>query len=45
MYDELVFEIKEECVDDYKVEICKLMLEVVIFDVLLIVEVDSGDNW
>ena len=45
VHDELVFEIKEECVDDYKAEICKLMSEAATLDVPLIVEADSGDNW
>jgi len=45
VHDELVFEIKEECVDDYKTEICKLMSEAATLDVPLIVEADSGDNW
>ena len=45
VHDELVFEIKEECVDEFKAEICKLMSEAATLDVPLIVEADSGDNW
>ena len=45
VHDELVFEIKEECVGDYMQHICLLMSQAAALDVPLIVESDSGDNW
>lgn len=45
MYDEFVFEIKEEYVDKYVVIIVKLMEMVVSLNVFLVVEVGVGNNW
>ncbi|MFC3032963.1 DNA polymerase I [Pseudoalteromonas fenneropenaei] len=45
VHDELVFEIKTELVEDYKVKICELMSAAAKLDVPLLVEADSGDNW
>ena len=45
VHDELVFEIKTECVEQYTAEICQLMSDAAKLDVPLVVEVDSGDNW
>ena len=45
VHDELVFEIKTECVEQYTAEICQLMSDAAKLDVPLVVEADSGDNW
>lgn len=45
VHDELVFEIKTECVEQYTAEICRLMSDAAKLDVPLVVEADSGDNW
>ncbi|WP_404342311.1 DNA polymerase I [Pseudoalteromonas mariniglutinosa] len=45
VHDELVFEIKQDCVEQYTKQICQLMSDAAKLDVPLIVEADSGDNW
>ena len=45
VHDELVFEIKQECVESYTQKICQLMSEAADLDVPLIAESDQGDNW
>ncbi len=45
VHDELVFEIKTDCVDAYTKHICELMSQAATLDVPLIVEADEGDNW
>ncbi|SGY94012.1 DNA polymerase I [Moritella viscosa] len=45
VHDELVFEIKEEHVDDYIVNIKTLMAAAMSLDVPLLAEAGVGDNW
>ena len=45
VHDELVFEIKEECVEQYVKTINKLMEDCVKLDVPLVVEAGVGNNW
>jgi DNA polymerase-1 len=45
VHDELVFEIKTECTEQYTQQICELMSQAAQLDVPLIVEADEGDNW
>ena len=45
VHDELVFEIKEEKVDEYVKKINHLMESCVSLDVPLVVEAGVGDNW
>lgn len=45
VHDELVFEIKTECLTSYTEQICQLMSEAAKLDVPLVVEADQGDNW
>lgn len=45
VHDELVFEIKEDRVDEYVAKIKSLMEKTVELDVPLVVEVGIGDNW
>ncbi len=45
VHDELVFEIKEERVDEYIAKIKSLMEETVELDVPLVVDVGIGNNW
>lgn len=45
VHDELVFEIKEEKVQDYMVRINQLMEQAATLDVPLLVEAGVGDNW
>ncbi len=45
VHDELVFEIRENKLDEYKLIINKLMSEAVELSVPLIVDIGTGDNW
>ena len=45
VHDELVFEIKAECVDDYVLKIKQLMADAMVLDVPLIADAGVGDNW
>ena len=45
VHDELVFEIKEQNVDEYKTKICELMESACSLSVPLIVEAGEGKNW
>ena len=45
VHDELVFEIKQECVEQYVKKINSLMESCVALDVPLVVEAGVGDNW
>ncbi len=45
VHDELVFEVPDSEVDVFKKEIPNLMEKVANFDIPLIVEIGSGDNW
>lgn len=45
VYDELVFEIKEDKVEIYVFIIIVFMESVVMLNVLLVVEVGVGENW
>jgi DNA polymerase-1 len=45
VHDELVFEIRSDKVEEYKLKICELMSGAAKLDVPLLVEADSGDNW
>ena len=45
VHDELVFEVPDSEVDVFKKEIPNLMEKVADFDIPLIVEIGSGDNW
>ena len=45
VHDELVFEIKEDRVDEYVAKIKSLMEDTVELDVPLVVDVGIGDNW
>ncbi|PAJ72703.1 DNA polymerase I [Pseudoalteromonas sp. NBT06-2] len=45
VHDELVFEIKEDCLESYTTKICELMSQAAQLDVPLIADSDSGDNW
>jgi len=45
VHDELVFEIKEECLESYTTKICELMSQAAKLDVPLIADSDFGDNW
>ena len=45
VHDELVFEIKEQKVEDFSRKIVNLMETAVSLSVPLIVEYDAGDNW
>ena len=45
VHDELVFEIKEQKVEEFSRKIVNLMETAVSLSVPLIVESDAGDNW
>ena len=45
VHDELVFSIKEECVENYTKEIQAIMANAAQLDVPLIADADMGDNW
>ncbi|MCF2947187.1 DNA polymerase I [Paraglaciecola aquimarina] len=45
VHDELVFEIKEQKLEEYQKIITSLMEQAVSLDIPLIVEIGSGDNW
>jgi len=45
VHDELVFEVPDSEIDIFKKEIPNLMEKVADFDIPLIVEIGSGDNW
>ncbi|ART82535.1 DNA polymerase I [Oceanisphaera profunda] len=45
VHDELVFEIREDKVEDFKLQICDLMQHAASIDVPLLVEAGDGDNW
>ena len=45
VHDELVFAIKEECVESYTKEIQAIMANAAQLDVPLIADADVGDNW
>ncbi|ART80431.1 DNA polymerase I [Oceanisphaera avium] len=45
VHDELVFEIREDKVADFKQQICDLMQNAASIDVPLLVEAGEGDNW
>jgi len=45
VHDELVFEIKEQKVEEFSRKIVNLMETAVSLSVPLIVEYDAGDNW
>ena len=45
VHDELVFEIREDKVADFKLQICELMQHAASLDVPLLVEAGDGDNW
>ena len=45
VHDELVFEIKEDCLESYTAKICELMSQAAELDVPLIADSDFGDNW
>jgi len=45
VHDELVFSIKEECVESYTKEIQAIMANAAQLDVPLIADADVGDNW
>lgn len=45
VHDELVFEIREDKVEDFKLQICDLMEHAASIDVPLLVEAGDGDNW
>ena len=45
VHDELVFSIKEECVESYTKEIQKIMAKAADLDVPLIADADVGNNW
>ncbi|MGO4998706.1 DNA polymerase I [Oceanisphaera sp. W20_SRM_FM3] len=45
VHDELVFEIREDKVEEFKLKICDLMQHAAKIDVPLLVEAGEGDNW
>lgn len=45
VHDELIFEIREDKVAEFKQQICKLMEQAASIDVPLLVEAGEGDNW
>ena len=45
VHDELVFEIREDKVEEFKLKICDLMQHAANIDVPLLVEAGEGDNW
>ncbi|WMC10582.1 DNA polymerase I [Oceanimonas pelagia] len=45
VHDELVFEIREDRVEEYREQICALMQQAASLDVPLLVEAGVGDNW
>ncbi|WP_319782791.1 DNA polymerase I [Oceanisphaera sp. IT1-181] len=45
VHDELVFEIREDKVEEFKQQICDLMEHAASIDVPLLVEAGDGDNW
>ena len=45
VHDELVFEIREDKVAEFKLKICELMEHAASIDVPLLVEAGEGDNW
>ena len=45
VHDELVFEIREDKVEEFKLKICDLMQHAASIDVPLLVEAGDGDNW
>lgn len=45
VHDELVFEVKESQVDQFKSDIKEMMSNAASLDVPLLVEAESGDNW
>jgi DNA polymerase-1 len=45
VHDELVFAIKEECVEEYTKEIQSIMANAADLDVPLIADADVGNNW
>ncbi|MGO1792000.1 MAG: DNA polymerase I [Oceanisphaera sp.] len=45
VHDELIFEIREDKVAEFKQQICELMEQAASIDVPLLVEAGEGDNW
>ena len=45
IHDELIFEIKKDKIEDYRVQIKDIMQDVLKLKVPIIVEENSGDNW
>ncbi|WP_163935323.1 DNA polymerase I [Paraferrimonas sp. SM1919] len=45
VHDELVFEVKEDCVDHVTATLCQLMEQAANLDVTLVAEAGVGDNW
>ncbi|HEY7773765.1 MAG TPA: DNA polymerase I [Marinagarivorans sp.] len=45
VHDELVFEVKADCVESFTREVCDLMSQAMTLDVPLLVEAGVGDNW
>jgi DNA polymerase-1 len=45
VHDELVFEVKEECLEEVEAKICELMESAADLSVPLIAEAGHGINW